>query len=74
MSLGTLEQVPENLLAEGLEAIRAGSRRPPDPAVLARLLEDASSATGSFDDHRAGSSGPAEADRILLPGHAWRAL
>ena len=36
--------------AMAAEAIRAGSRRPPDPAVLERLLEDASYATGSFDD------------------------
>ena len=111
MSLGALEQVPENPLAEGLErppvhptslvifgatgdlarrkllpaiynlahegllpdrfrligvsraelsdrdfralaaeAIRADSRRPPDPDVLERLLEDATYATGSFDD------------------------
>src|SRR4030095_5031395 len=29
---------------------------------------------GPLPQYRAGSSGPAEADRILLPGHAWRAL
>jgi glucose-6-phosphate 1-dehydrogenase len=29
---------------------------------------------GPLPRYRAGSSGPAEADRVLLPGHAWRAL